>query len=89
MAYGKFVVVVENIDQGDEVPYEVYGLDAGLELVTNVRDLNEADMMGGFNLQLATAEGGSQEGSMPASWYVTSLAATTTAVEVLDVATGA
>lgn len=89
MAYGKFIAVVENIDKNVDMenPYEVYGLDAGLELVTNVRDLNDADSGGNFMLQLATNPDGVKEAQMPYSWFKTDIATTITAVEVLDTPT--
>ena len=87
MAMGKIVAIVQNLDTNDENLYEVYGLDAGMELITNVRDINDADSNGAFVLQLATNSEGSREGHMPRSWFKTTLAATITAVEVLDVAT--
>lgn len=86
MAMTKVVAVVENIDQNDDVPFEVYGLDGGLELITNVRDLNDADSNGAFVLQLASPDA-TPEGKMPFSWFITDLAATITAVEVLDTPT--
>ena len=89
MAMGKIVAVVQNLDTNDDNPYEVYGLDAGMELITNVRDINDADSNGAFVLQLATNPDGAKEGHMPMTWFITNLATTTTAVEVLDVATGA
>ena len=87
MAMGKIIAVVQNLDTNDDNPYEIYGLDAGLELITSVRDINDADSNGAFVLQLATNSEGSREGHMPRSWFKTTLAATITAVEVLDVAT--
>ena len=87
MAMGKIVAVVQNLDTDDDNPYEVYGLDAGMELITNVRDINDADSNGAFVLQLATNPDGAKEGHMPRSWFKTTLAATITAVEVLDTPT--
>ena len=87
LAMNRVVAVVENLDQNDDNPYEVYGLDAGLELVSNVRDLNDADSNGAFVLQLATNPDGAKEGHMPYSWYKTNLSTTVTAVEVLDTPT--
>ena len=87
MAMGKIIAVVQNLDTNDDNPYEIYGLDAGLELITSVRDINDADSNGAFVLQLATNPDGAKEGHMPRSWFKTTLAATITAVEVLDVAT--
>ncbi len=89
MAYGKFIAVVENIDKNVslENPYEVYGLDGGLELVTNVRDLSDSESNGAFVLQLATNPDGAKEGSMPYSWFKTDIATTITAVQVLDTGT--
>ena len=89
MAMGKIVAIVQNLDTNDENLYEVYGLDAGMELITNVRDINDADSNGAFVLQLSTNVDGAKEGHMPMTWFITNLATTTTAVEVLDVATGA
>ena len=86
---GKVVAIVENLDTDDDNPYEVYGLDSGLELITNVRDINDADSNGAFVLQLAINPDHSREGHMPYSWFITNLATTLTAVQVLDVATGA
>ena len=84
MAMGKIIAVVQNLDTNDDNPYEIYGLDSGLELITNVRDINDADSNGAFVLQLATNPDGAKEGHMPRSWFKTTLAATITAVEVLD-----
>ena len=87
MAMGKIVAVVENLDQDDNNPYEIYGLDAGLELITSVRDINDGDSNGAFVLQLATNPDSSKEGHMPYTWFKSSLATTQTAVKILDVAT--
>ena len=87
MAMGKIVAVVENLDQDDNNPYEIYGLDAGLELITSVRDINDGDSNGAFVLQLSSNPDGSKEGHMPYTWFKTTLATTQTAVKILDVAT--
>lgn len=86
MAFTKIVAVVENIDRDDNMAYEVYGLNSGLELVTNVADLNDADSNGAWVLQLASPDS-TPEGRMPYTWFITSDAATKTAVEILDTAT--
>ena len=87
LAMGKVVAIVENLDTDDDNPYEVYGLDSGLELITNVRDINDADSNGAFVLQLSSNPDHSKEGHMPYSWFITNLATTLTAVQVLDTPT--
>ncbi|KKL10679.1 hypothetical protein LCGC14_2553410 [marine sediment metagenome] len=89
MAYSKVIAVVENIDKNVDLenPYEVYGLDAGLQVVTNVRDLNDGDSNGAFVISLATDPDGAKEGNMPYSWFDIDIAGTITNVEVLDTPT--
>ena len=89
MAMGKIVAIVQNLDTDDDNPYDVYGLDAGMELITNVRDINDADSNGAIVLQLATKPDCAREGHMPMTFFITILTTTTNAVEVLDTPTGA
>ena len=86
LAMTKVVAVVENIDSNDSMEFEVYGLDGGMELVTNVRDLNDADSNGAWVLQLSTPDS-TPEGHMPYTWFDTDNGTTKTNVELLDTPT--
>lgn len=53
---GKFVCIVENVYKGDagKTAFEIYGLDAGLDMTILTRDPNNADTQGAFDLTFAT-----------------------------------
>lgn len=53
---GRFVVIVENVYKGygGKNAFEVYGLNAGLEMTILTRDSNNNDTQGAFDLTFAT-----------------------------------
>ena len=86
LAMTKVVAVVNNIDENDDMGFEVYGLDGGLELVSNTMDLNDSDSNGAWVLQLATPDL-TPEGRMPYTWFDTDAGTTLTNVQLLDTPT--
>ena len=83
MALGKIVAVVQNLDKTDTVPYEVYGLDVGMEVNTLTRIAADLETAGSFSLQLMTPEDAGKEPKMPPSWWDTDYATTKIAVDAL------
>ena len=83
MALAKIVAIVQNLDKTDTVPYEVYGLDVGLEINTLTRIAADLETAGSFSLQLMTPEDAGKEPKMPPSWWDTDYATTKAAVDAL------
>jgi hypothetical protein len=85
MAYKRLTAIViqpESLSFGDGA-ITVYGLDAGLDLVTLSRILNDVETGGSYRLQLATPEAGSNEPNLPVSFFTSDYATTLAAVEAL------
>ena len=85
MALGKLVAVVENANatgNGDSV-FEVYGLGAGLEVVSLTRIAKDLETAGSFSVGLKTSDNEGKEAKMPESWWVTDYATTLALVEAL------
>ena len=83
MALAKIVAVVQNLDKTDTVPYEVYGLDVGLEINTLTRIAADLETAGSFSLQLMTPEDAGKEPKMPPSWWDTDYPTTKAKVDAL------
>jgi hypothetical protein len=77
MGKGTFVAVVENNFRGStgNAAFEIYGLDVGLELVEMETNKSDAETQGAYVLTLRTPEL-YKEPHLPATFYVTSYAAT-------------
>jgi hypothetical protein len=84
MANTKLVAIVENNFKGvaGSVPYEIYGLTAGLELQALERILNDADTQGAYNLTLASSET-IKEPTLPKTFFDTDYATTKALLEAL------
>ena len=82
LAQGKFVVIVKNLSNAeDATKYEVYGWDNGLKCTA--LDKNTADGDGViYSFTLASDEN-AREGSIPKSFFKTSLTVTETALSAL------
>jgi len=76
LAFGRVFCIVENLYQGGDATFEIYGLGAGLVLTANTRDTNDANGSGSFNLIL-TKPKNVQEPNMPASFQVPPTGSTT------------
>jgi hypothetical protein len=76
-AKGKFVAVIENNFRGanGNAAFEIYGLDVGLELVEMESNKSDAETQGAWVLTLRSPEL-YKEPHLPATFYVTSYAAT-------------
>ncbi len=83
MALGKIVAVVENLDKSDNVTFEVYGLDVGLEVMTLTRIAADLETGGSFSLNLMTPDDAGKEPKLPATWFDTDYATTKAKVEAL------
>jgi hypothetical protein len=72
-----FIVVIENNFRGEtgNAAFEIYGLDVGLELVEMETNKSDAETQGAYVLTLRTPEL-YKEPHLPATFYVTSYAAT-------------
>ena len=81
---GKFVVILENNQKGDtgKSAFEVYGIDAGLELDILERNTNDDTTQGAFKISLKTAEKNSEPYMVRTLWD-TSYSATLAIVEAL------
>ncbi len=72
---GKFVVIYENVYQGDagEATFEIMGMDSGLVCTKLDRDPMNADTQGAYDVTLASADQ-SRENHTPATLFLTSYA---------------
>ena len=85
MGLGKTTAVVENknsLGNGDNF-FEVYGLNAGLEMQTGGRIPMDLETQGAFNLSLKTSDNEGKEPKMPQTWFETDYAATLVLVTAL------
>lgn len=80
---GRFVVIVENKFKGTagNSAFEIYGLSVGLEMTVLERDPNNAELLGAFDFTFMTKT--DKEPGLPHSFYITSYAASKTAIEGL------
>ena len=71
---GRYIIFVENYFKGTDgnAALEVYGLDTGLELKGIIREPNNADTQGGFQLRFYTDL--NKEPRLPASLFLTDYA---------------
>lgn len=81
---GRFVAIVYNKYKGTtgDSAFEVYGADAGLIVTQMVRDVNNQDNQGAFDIILKTSEK-SLEPHMPKTLFITSYAASKAVVDSL------
>ena len=84
MAKGSYVVIVENKYKGatGEAAYEIYGVDAGLELSQNIREINNIETGGAFDIILSSNDE-DLEKFMPKVLFITDYAATKAVFESL------
>lgn len=84
MSKGRLVAIVENYYKGTtgNAAFEIYGLDSGLILESLERDASNADTQGMYDVTLKSSEK-SREQHLPASFFITSYAATKAIVEGL------
>ncbi|RKD19012.1 hypothetical protein BCY91_14135 [Pelobium manganitolerans] len=68
--YGKFLVIVENNHQVGDSIFEVYFLDRGGILIKNERDIVNADLEGGYDINFGQ-EDTARESHLPATFAVT------------------
>ncbi|WP_129714667.1 hypothetical protein [Pedobacter sp. SYP-B3415] len=90
--YSKAVVIVENNHQFGDSIFEVYFLERGGILIKNERDINNADLDGGYDINFGQ-EDTARESHLPATFAVTagepatySYTATRTALNALVLA---
>lgn len=81
MTNGRFVAIVKNVAEGDEVKYEVYGLDSGL-VMTDLQAVS-TDADGVVYAVTLASDDTTPESQLPASFYSTSLEQTKAAIEAL------
>jgi hypothetical protein len=80
---GRFVVITENNFKGatGNSAFEIYGLTTGLEMTVLDRDPLNADTQGAFNFTFGTDK--NKEPNLPKTFFITSYAASKTAIEAL------
>ena len=85
MALGKMVAIVENanVAGNQDSVFEVYGLGAGLEVVTLTRIAKDLETAGSFSVGLKTSDNEGKEAKMPVSWWDTDYNTTLAKVEAL------
>lgn len=83
-AKGRFVAIVYNKYKGTSgnAAFEIYGADAGLVVTQMIRDVNNQDTQGAFDIILKSSEL-SMEPHMPKSLFITDYATTKLLVEGL------
>lgn len=81
LANGKVVAIVKNVAADESTKYEVYGLDNGLVMTDLQNASNDAD--GIVYAVTLSSDNNALEGSLPASFFTTDLAATESAVNAL------
>ena len=85
LLHGRYVFIVEHVDPNSpETFYEVYGEQCGL--TASALDGNSTDADGVVNAVTMASEDNARESELPASIFVTSLAATKTMIDALVVA---
>lgn len=85
MAFTPQFAIIENMKDsslGDSI-FEVFGINRGLEMITNVRINADNDTGGAFVLQLKTSDNGGKESTMPDNFFLTDLATTEPLIEAL------
>ena len=65
--------------------FEILGINAGLEIVTNIRIPADNETGGAYRIQLATPDAGGIESQLPSVFWSTDYATTLTALEALKV----
>jgi hypothetical protein len=65
--------------------FEILGINAGLEIVTNIRIPADNETGGAYRIQLATPDAGGIESQLPSVFWSTNYATTLTALEALKV----
>lgn len=73
--HGKFIVIVENNDQNGDAIFEVYFLERGGIVIKNERDINNADLEGGYDINFGQ-EDAYRESHLPATFAVLNTATT-------------
>lgn len=81
---GRFVSIIENNFKGTagDAAFEIYGLDAGMVVTALDRDPNSSETQGAYNVTMGSSEF-AKEPKLPATFYVTSYAATKALVDAL------
>lgn len=81
---GDLFMIVENKFRGESgnSAFEIYGLDAGLQMEEFERNPNDKDTLGAFKFRLKTDEN-SREGNMPYTFWDTDYATTLAAINAL------
>ena len=81
---GQLFMIVENKHKGEDgnSAFEIYGLDAGLQMEEFERNPNDKDTLGAFKFRLKTDEN-SREGNMPYTFWDTDYATTLAAINAL------
>ena len=85
MALGKLVAIVENknaVGNGNSV-FEVFGLNVGLEVQSNVRINADLESAGAFQVSLKTSDNEGKEPKLPQSWFDTDYDTTKAKVDAL------
>lgn len=85
MAMTKMVAIIENRNTtgNSNSVFEVYGLEVGLDMQTNVRIPADNETAGAFSISLMTSPNGGKEPKMPQSWWLTNYATTKALVDAL------
>ena len=65
--------------------FEILGINAGLEIITNIRIPADNETGGAYRIQLATPDAGGIESQLPSVFWSTDYATTLTALEALKV----
>jgi hypothetical protein len=73
---GYTIAVIENLDQSGDNTFEIYGSKVGLEVITNLRDIDDVENGAGFQINLQTGENVSKEPLMPLTFFETDYATT-------------
>lgn len=76
MNSGRVIVVVENVHNITNNAFEVYGVDVGLQVLTDLRDIDDVENGAGFQINLITNEADTKEPLMPRSFFITDFATT-------------
>ena len=85
LALSKVVAVIENMNvvgNADSV-FEVYGFDAGLEVVLLTRLARDLETGGSFTVNLKTSDNEGKEAKLPLSFWDTDYATTKAKVDAL------
>jgi hypothetical protein len=68
--------VVENLDKSDDNTFEIYGSSVGLQVITNLRDIDSVDEGAAFQINLQTADDVTKEPLFPLTFFDTDFATT-------------